>query len=103
MKPSLIAAGTCGMVLIISACFAQNQQTAVIPAPPGSHDYSELTQAPEKAKVRVNPLGNDPDAVVAGGILFEDHCAECHGDAGVGGKKAPSLRTAECNGWYYIC
>ena len=57
-----------------------------------SHDYSELNKAPARAKARMNPFQNDPDAVVAGQILFDDHCSECHGPAGGGGKKGPSLR-----------
>jgi len=59
--------------------------------------YAELQKAPEKARKRGNPLQNDPDAVAAGGILFEQHCAECHGDAAQGGK-GPSLRAAEVQG-----
>jgi mono/diheme cytochrome c family protein len=57
--------------------------------------YAELGKAPEKARNRVNPLENDPDAVAAGRLLFEDHCAECHGATAAGGKKAPSLRVPE--------
>jgi mono/diheme cytochrome c family protein len=36
--------------------------------------------------------------VAAGAILFEEHCAECHGEAGQGGKKGPSLRPPEVQG-----
>ena len=57
--------------------------------------YAELGKAPEKARNRANPLENDPDAVAAGRLLFEDHCAECHGDNAEGGKKGPNLRAAE--------
>jgi len=57
-----------------------------------THDYAELGKAPEKARHRQNPLEADPDAVAAGRKLFEGHCAECHGDAAEGSKKAPSLR-----------
>jgi len=57
--------------------------------------YEELQKAPEKARQRPNPLQNDPDAVAAGAILFEQHCAECHGDSAEGTRKAPSLRVAE--------
>jgi mono/diheme cytochrome c family protein len=57
--------------------------------------YSEITKAPEKARARRNPLEKDPDAIVAGGILFEQRCAECHGNNAEGGKKGPSLRAAE--------
>jgi mono/diheme cytochrome c family protein len=60
--------------------------------------YAELQKAPEKARKRTNPLQNDPEAVAAGAILFEQHCAECHGDAAQGGKKAPSLRAVEVQG-----
>jgi len=54
-----------------------------------------LQKAPEKARNRVNPLQNDPDAVAAGAILFQQHCAECHGDSAQGSRKAPSLLAPE--------
>lgn len=57
--------------------------------------YVELARAPEKKRAQKNPLAKDPDAAVAGGILFEQHCAECHGEGANGGKKAPSLRAEE--------
>jgi mono/diheme cytochrome c family protein len=57
--------------------------------------YAELTKVPEKARARQNPLEGDPDAVKAGRKLFEQRCAECHGQEGQGGKKGPSLRAQE--------
>jgi mono/diheme cytochrome c family protein len=57
--------------------------------------YAELGKAPGKARNRSNPLENDLEAVAAGRLLFEDHCAECHGDNAEGGKKGPSLRAPE--------
>jgi len=57
--------------------------------------YAELAKAPEKARKRVNPLENDPEAIAAGRLLFEDHCVECHGDKAEGGKKGPNLRARE--------
>ena len=54
--------------------------------------YAELAKAPKKAVARRNPLGDDPDAVAAGANLFDQHCAECHGELAEGGKKGPSLR-----------
>lgn len=57
--------------------------------------YAALTKAPKKAVGRPNPLAGDPDAVAAGAKLFDEHCAECHGDMAQGGKKAPSLRVDE--------
>ncbi len=57
--------------------------------------YAEIGKAPEKARARRNPLEKDSEAVAAGRILFEQRCAECHGDNAEGGKKGPSLRAAE--------
>ncbi|MGA8761304.1 MAG: cytochrome c [Candidatus Sulfotelmatobacter sp.] len=57
--------------------------------------YAELGKAPRKAVRRNNPLQNDPDAALAGGKLFELHCAECHGEMAEGGRKGPSLRADE--------
>jgi mono/diheme cytochrome c family protein len=57
--------------------------------------YTELEKVPDKNKRMKNPLANDPDAAAAGRVLFEEHCEECHGKAGMGGRKAPSLRTEE--------
>jgi mono/diheme cytochrome c family protein len=54
--------------------------------------YAELTKAPKKAVTRRNPLAEDPDAVAAGANLFDQHCAECHGEMAEGGRKGPSLR-----------
>lgn len=57
--------------------------------------YAELAKAPAKAVARHNPLESDPDAIAAGGKLFAQHCAECHGETADGGKKAPSLRVEQ--------
>jgi len=57
--------------------------------------YAELAKAPEKYKNKANPLANDPNAVAAGSVLFEEHCEDCHGQEARGGKKAPSLRAKE--------
>ena len=57
--------------------------------------YAELSKVPPKAAVRQNPLESDPESVAAGAKLFEQHCAECHGASGDGGKKGPSLRADE--------
>jgi mono/diheme cytochrome c family protein len=54
-------------------------------------NYDEIKKAPEKARLRQNPLENDPNALLAGGKLFQRNCAECHGLKGEGGKRAPSL------------
>jgi len=66
-----------------------------VPAKNDNSVYAELAKAPPKAAARRNPLEHDPDAVAAGGKLFAQHCAECHGDTAAGSKKAPSLRADE--------
>jgi mono/diheme cytochrome c family protein len=58
-------------------------------------DYAELDKVPAKNREKENPLAKDSQAVAAGGILFEQHCQECHGANGVGSKKGPSLREAK--------
>jgi mono/diheme cytochrome c family protein len=57
--------------------------------------YVELTEVPERARARPNPMETDPEAIAAGGKLFGQHCAECHGKKAEGRKKAPSLLRAE--------
>lgn len=86
-------------LLICSSVFLAARAPQPSPAPPQSHRgepvYSEIAKAPEKARAKRNPLEKDPDAVAAGKILFEQRCAECHGDNAEGGKKGPSLRAPE--------
>lgn len=89
------AAGTvlmiCGLLLGLADSQAGAQKN-------GREIYAELGKAPEKARERVNPLENDGEAIAAGKLLFEDHCAECHGELAEGGsgrKRGPSLRAPE--------
>jgi mono/diheme cytochrome c family protein len=56
-------------------------------------DGSWLKHVPEADRKRVNPVDGQPDAVAAGGRVFEDHCAKCHGDDALGRGKRPSLRS----------
>lgn len=79
------------LVLSVSVVAAQTNNSPQR----GSSIYAELAKAPKKDAARRNPLAADPDAVAAGGKLFAQHCAECHGDTADGGKKAPSLRVDE--------
>jgi mono/diheme cytochrome c family protein len=74
---------------------AVSAQTNSPPAEKDNSVYAELAKAPTKAAARRNPLAADPDAVAAGGKLFDLHCAECHGQMAEGGRKGPSLRADE--------
>jgi mono/diheme cytochrome c family protein len=101
VKAIAAAFAVCTSFIGVSVVLAQSQNSDKPPigAAP-KYDpaiYAELQKAPEKARKRANPLQNDPDAVAAGAILFEQRCAECHGDAARGGK-GPSLRAAEVQG-----
>jgi mono/diheme cytochrome c family protein len=100
MKPAIVALLlACAMLLAISQLSANTASVTngfnAFQFHLGADTYSELRKAPEKAVNRANPLENDPEAVAAGKLLFEDHCAECHGDDAKGGRKAPSLRVSE--------
>jgi mono/diheme cytochrome c family protein len=57
--------------------------------------YAEIAKAPAEARAKRNPFENDAEAIAAGSKLFEQHCAECHGNMAEGGKKGPSLREDE--------
>ncbi len=81
------------LILAIAPVYAQSEGSQ--PAKKVIADYTELEKAPPKAVKRTNPLRDDPDAVAAGGKLYELHCAECHGELANGGRKGPSLRAPE--------
>lgn len=74
---------------------AQQDKASPPKSPSENPVYAELGKAPEKARAKRNPLEHDKDAVAAGRNLFEQHCAECHGDRAEGGKKGPNLRAEE--------
>jgi mono/diheme cytochrome c family protein len=54
-----------------------------------------LAQVPARDRQKNNPYHDQPQAIQAGRLLFEEHCAECHGENAQGKKKRPSLRTAK--------
>lgn len=95
MKGVIFVSGLTAVFLVASVSLARQ-----VKAPPAKDRrenplYAELSKAPEKARAKRNPLEKDPEAAVAGRILFEQHCAECHGDNAEGGKKGPNLRAEE--------
>ena len=56
-------------------------------------DGSWLKRVPEADRQRVNPMAGQPDGITAGGRMFEDHCAKCHGADALGRGKRPNLRS----------
>jgi mono/diheme cytochrome c family protein len=81
-------------LVVASAIFTtpgRAQETAAPAQNNQKWNYDELKKAPENARLRQNPLENDPNAIAAGGKLFQRDCSECHGQKAEGGKHAPSL------------
>jgi len=95
MKACLMAFGASVALLISSLVLAEPQKDSAGKLQGDSQVYAELARAPEKARAKRNPLEKDADVVAAGRNLFEQHCAECHGEMAEGSKKAPSLRANE--------
>lgn len=94
--PSLMVTGLLLSICVLSAVGRpQSSNSMSLKHSKTESAYSEIMKAPEKARAKRNPLEKDPDAIVAGRILFERRCAECHGDNAEGGKKGPSLRANE--------
>ena len=83
------------VVVFLGSMFSIAQTETAKASAKDASIYAELTKAPPKAVARRNPLEHDPNAVAAGGKLFGEHCAECHGESADGGKKGPSLRADE--------
>jgi mono/diheme cytochrome c family protein len=99
VKAVVAVLAVCTSFLAVSVVLAQSRSSGKPPVGEvAQYDpaiYAELQKVPEKARNRANPLQNDPDAVAAGAILFEQHCAECHGNSAEGSRKAPSLLVPE--------
>jgi mono/diheme cytochrome c family protein len=61
-------------------------------------DGSWLKHVPDADRERTNPYAGQADAIAAGGRVFEDHCAKCHGADAEGRGKKPSLRSSRVQG-----
>jgi mono/diheme cytochrome c family protein len=83
----------CACVFTIHLAIALDN--AALPSANNRFDYAELAKAPAKVRGRKNPQEGNAEAVLVGRKLFAQHCAECHGSAAEGGKKAPSLQVDE--------
>jgi mono/diheme cytochrome c family protein len=56
-------------------------------------DGSWLQHVPDVDRKKANPFAGQSDAIAAGGRIFDDHCAKCHGEDALGHGKKPSLRS----------
>lgn len=59
-----------------------------------SADGSWLKHVPEADRARANPYAGQKEAIAAGRLVFQDHCAKCHGEDAEGRGKKPSLRSS---------
>lgn len=59
----------------------------------GIGDGEWLTRVPSKDAARQNPLAQKPQAAAAGENLFQQHCAECHGEEANGRNGKPNLHS----------
>jgi cytochrome c oxidase cbb3-type subunit 2 len=86
---------TIALLLFIQLVSFASAQNALSTSKEKTSIYAEIEKTPDKARARQNPLKNDPEAIAAGGILYTQHCAECHGSKAEGRKRAPSLLVSE--------
>lgn len=94
-KTRNLSGAFCFAVAAYSASVAREAQQDAGKEAKKESVYAVLAKAPEKFRTKQNPMSKDRDAPKAGGILFREHCQECHGAAATGGKKGPNLRVSE--------
>lgn len=63
-----------------------------------SGDGTWINSVPQASRSRQNPLAADPSSVPAGGKLFQQHCASCHGGQAEGRGNRPNLRSEKIKG-----
>ena len=84
-------------ILLPAACFALAETAALAQQHRARNDEPAevvFASVPKKARAKRNPFENDAEAAGAGKKLFEQHCAECHGETGDGTDRGPALRIA---------
>lgn len=80
----------------VSSAQAQNASDSASEKSKRNYVYAAIGKVPDKFRSKQNPLKNDPDAIAAGGNLYEQHCAECHGSKAEGRRKrGPSLLVSD--------
>jgi len=89
---SMRLAGICIVAFISLAVALKNDAAA---QKHGQSVYAALSKAPEAARARKNPFEGNAQEAAAGGKLFEQHCADCHGEKAGGTRHGPSLLREE--------
>lgn len=88
-EPSILAALALPALLLISPLAAAVGQQPKVEQGPAAR----LSEAPPRVRQLRNPFAGNEKATAAGGKLFKQHCAECHGDAGQGLGHAANLHS----------
>jgi mono/diheme cytochrome c family protein len=83
------------LILVFAASLALAQKDDVAQRKHRPSVYAALEEAPQKARARTNPYEGNASEATAGGKLFEQHCAECHGPKAGGTRQGPSLLRTE--------
>jgi len=73
------------LVGVSAACFA-------------AADGAWLKKVPQADRERVNPFAGQAGAIAAGGNLFRNNCAKCHGADAEGKGSRPSLKSERLAG-----
>ena len=81
-----------GLMLVTSLAVAARK--------PKSEDgpAAQLSKAPPSAQSLKNPYEGQAEAAAAGRKLFEQHCAQCHGQDGRGLERAADLHSPAIQG-----
>jgi mono/diheme cytochrome c family protein len=86
-------AGICAVACCVSLMSAQREDA--VSKRRGRSSYAALAEVPDAARMRKNPFAGDSQEGMAGGKLFEQHCADCHGPKAGGTRRGPSLLVEE--------
>ena len=76
-------------LIVLLALFASISSAA---AQNAAYQQDPKWKPPADAASKSNPLHDRPDTAAGGQKLYRRHCAECHGPAGEGLKKAADFR-----------
>jgi mono/diheme cytochrome c family protein len=91
----LVRTGFIAGMIIVLASWASTQMNDNAHRKTSLSQYAALQAAPETARARQNPFQGNPREGAAGGKLFEQHCADCHGKKAGGTRHGPSLLREE--------
>jgi len=83
------------LIITGSICLAFAQPRDVTPSKRQRTDDNPMQRAPDSARARRNPFEGKAVEAAAGGKLFQQHCAECHGPKAGGTTRAPGLFRGE--------